>query len=247
MKIFKLLLILSLFSSLFLYAGKVKFANGEWEPYFSKDAKGGGFVTKIVTEAFKIVGVDVEYVWYPWKRGLFEAKKGNLDGSLGWAKTEERKNDFYYSEEPILINRNVFVFRKDKYFEWSTLKDFKNHMIGGTLGYRYSDEFKRAEESKEIKVERVKSDLLNLKKLLAGRITAFACNQNVAMALIKREFSKKDGVKFVFSTKAIKINSAYLLISKKSENGKKLIEKFNDGLKKLKASGMYLKIVESAK
>ncbi len=49
-------------------AETIRLTNGEWQPYLSKDAPHHGFASHIVTEAFALVGVEVEYGFFPWKR-----------------------------------------------------------------------------------------------------------------------------------------------------------------------------------
>jgi len=44
------------------------------------------------------------------ERAYLEAKKEVYNGGIAWAKTEEREKDFYYSEYPVMIAKNVFVF-----------------------------------------------------------------------------------------------------------------------------------------
>ncbi len=45
----------------------IRLTNG-WQPYLSKDVPHHGFASHIVTEAFALVGVEVEYGFFPWKR-----------------------------------------------------------------------------------------------------------------------------------------------------------------------------------
>ena len=54
---------------------RVVIANGEWNPYFSENLRYYGVVSRIVKEAFESEGIEVEYVFRPWKRGMEDAKK----------------------------------------------------------------------------------------------------------------------------------------------------------------------------
>ncbi|MEE9297196.1 MAG: amino acid ABC transporter substrate-binding protein, partial [Phycisphaerae bacterium] len=58
----------------------IRLTNGEWQPYLSKDSPHHGFASHIVTEAFALVGVEVEYGFFPWKRSFKLAKEGTWDG-----------------------------------------------------------------------------------------------------------------------------------------------------------------------
>ena len=97
----KWLIVLSLFllcTSLVL-ADVVVLGNGTWKPYLSLDFKEGGFASHVVTEAFKEMGIDVEYEWFgdAWKRAYVEAENDSIDGTLGWSYTAEREKIFFYS------------------------------------------------------------------------------------------------------------------------------------------------------
>ncbi len=48
----------------------IRLTNGEWQPYLSKDTPHRGFASHIVIEAFALVGVEVEYGFFPWKRSF---------------------------------------------------------------------------------------------------------------------------------------------------------------------------------
>ncbi len=48
----------------------IRLTNGEWQPYLSEDTPHHGFASHIVTEAFALVGVEVEYGFFPWSRAM---------------------------------------------------------------------------------------------------------------------------------------------------------------------------------
>jgi len=66
-------------------AETIRLTNGEWQPFLSKDAPHHGFASHIVTAAFALVGVEVEYGFFPWKRSFKLAKEGTWDGSVVWS------------------------------------------------------------------------------------------------------------------------------------------------------------------
>ncbi len=49
-------------------AETIRLANGEWHSFLSKGAPHHGFASHIVTDAFALVGVEVEYGFFPWSR-----------------------------------------------------------------------------------------------------------------------------------------------------------------------------------
>lgn len=84
----------------FLIYGQERYTFTIWEypPGTSKDLPDYGFFTKIVTEAFRAVDIEVEYVFYPWIRGYGKIVRGELHGSVGYLKTSERDEEVLFSD-----------------------------------------------------------------------------------------------------------------------------------------------------
>jgi len=140
----------------------IRLASGEWPPYQSENLRHCGVASRIVTEAFALGGVRVEYGYFPWNRSLNIAKRGKWDGTFLWFDTPERRKDFHISDSVVDI-QYVFFHLKSYPFEWSTIEDLKGIRIGGTLGYDYGESFQNAEKKKEIRVRRSNKDKLILK------------------------------------------------------------------------------------
>ena len=73
----------------------IRLTTGEWAPYISEKLEHFGLVSRIVTEAFALEGVKVEYIFLPWKRAYQEALIGKYDGSAVWTRNSEREKGFY--------------------------------------------------------------------------------------------------------------------------------------------------------
>ena len=120
----------------------VRLTNGEWPPYLSEKSYKYGLYSHIVEEAFKIMGIKVEYGFFPWKRSFKLAENGDWDGSTVWAYSPEREKKFLFSE-PIGHGCHVFFHLKDFKFDWQTEDDLQGIKIGGTIGYRYLVEIEK--------------------------------------------------------------------------------------------------------
>jgi len=204
----------------------IKIANGDWPPYFSPTLEHNGVVSRIVKEAFGNEGIQVEYVFLPWKRGLIEAKTGKWAGSVGWLKTNEREEDFYFSE-PIMNLAPVFFQRKDSRVSWNTFEDLKGKNIGAILGYFYGKDFAEAENKEMIFVDRVASAYQNLKKLMHKRVALAAVERSVGLYILSTQFDKDEAVLVEPQQKLLHSNPTYLLISKKAVNAEDIVILFN--------------------
>ena len=85
-KLFLVLAGLSLVSGVIFCQSKIRITNGEWEPFLSENSSEYGFGSHIVTEAFKLEGIEIEYGFFPWTHGFETAKSGDLEAGTYDAK-----------------------------------------------------------------------------------------------------------------------------------------------------------------
>lgn len=237
------LIIKSLISSILvllnvnIYAQDViRITNGEWEPYLSEYSYEYGLASHIITEAFKIEGIKVEYGFFPWKRSLEMARNGKWDATAVWRPTEERLTNFLASDT-VLTTSVVFFHLTDYNFDWKNFKDLKNINIGVTNGYNYGEAFSNALKSGELKVFTSPTDEHSLDLLLLKRIDLFPNDLIVGNAQIRNYLTPEQAKFLTYHPKQFKQDTLNLLFSKKSPNRDFFLLKFNSGLKKLKESG----------
>ena len=217
------------------FAGEqIRLANGEWPPYHSHKLKYYGLASRVVTEAFALEGVTVQYKFFPWKRGMELAKRGELDGTAVWRHKPKFEKFFHYSD-PVLASKAVFFHLKSYALEWTVFDDLKGIRIGGTIGYGYNADYDNAEKSKDFKIRRVPKDELNFKMLLARRIDIFPITAEVGYHILKTKFTPDEFQSVTHhpnSLTPVQEQSLHLLLPKNKEKSLRLLEAFNRGLKK---------------
>ncbi len=215
----------------------IHLTNGEWSPYLSKDLKHYGVISRIVSEAFKLEGINVEYHFFPWKRAFVMAEKGKMDGSIIWGLRSDRAEKFYYSDS-VLSAKYVFFHLKEYSFKWENLNDLKNVSIGVPLGYSFGDEFEAAKRNKELQVYETPNTHTNFQLLLAKRIQICPEEIEVGYNILRREFGKKAVELITHHPKLLLPGEKhYLIMTKTNSRNKRMIELFNKGLKKLREQG----------
>lgn len=224
--------------------GTFTVAAGEWPPFIGKKINHNGIVGSIISESFANEGMDIGYAFYPWKRAMEQAKKGDDDATAPWSMTEQRNKDFYFSE-PIIEEVNILLHRKDSTLKWNDITDLSQYKIGGTIGYFYGKEFEEAEKNKTLQVQRTNKDITNLKKLLAGRVDIFVVEKNVANAMINKLTAQQKS-ELVMNEKPLNTRNLYLLFSKSKSSNQDKVTAFNKGLKKLRDSGRYKAITNGS-
>lgn len=222
------------------HAGEfVRLTTGEWPPYISRDLRHNGLISRIVTQAFALEDIEVEYGFYPWKRAMDLAKTADWDGSSVWLWTEERSRDFLYSD-PIIDSQEVFFHLRGANFDWEGYSDLARYEIGVTLGYSYGEEFDRQVKEGRVRVQKVATDELNFNKLLMGRIDAFVCNIEIGYFLLRAKFGPGTADLITHHPKFVTTGvPLHVIISRNNERGPDCLEAFNRGLARLKESGMY--------
>lgn len=214
----------------------VRLTNGEWPPYLSEHFKYFGLASRIVTEAFALEGVKVEYGFFPWPRAYKLAEVGDWDGTVVWRSSDERAEKFFISDE-VVPDKVVFFHLKRNAFDWKAMADLKGVQIGATTSYDYGSAFAAAETTHQIDVKRVYSDEINLSKLLAGRIQVFPINVDVGYHMLRLNFKEEEVALFTHHPRPVTEEPLRLLLSKKVAGNEQLMAVFNRGLKRLRESG----------
>jgi polar amino acid transport system substrate-binding protein len=238
---------LCLFSVSFAVAGEeICLTTGEFPPFISESLKDYGPAPHIVMKAFASEGVSVKFRVFPWKRAYLTAKKGTkYVGSGFWLESERRKEDFWYSD-PVYESIWVFFHLKSFQFDWKTEEDLKEIRVGGTREFTYTQKFYDAIDAGIINVDWVSHEYQNILKLLEGRIDVCIFNTEVGYYLLRKYAPQSFGL-MTHHPKPLVSTYGHLIFSKEREENKRLVERFNKGLKKLKQSGEYDRIFEASR
>jgi polar amino acid transport system substrate-binding protein len=240
-----LILIILILQSLLLFSNPkdVFIATGEYPPYTSSEYKNYGFCAEICTEAFKAVGINTKYVFFPWNRTENLLKNGKVFAALPYAKTDERSALYYFSD-PILDSKALFFYLKDNKkipdnFAWNSMNDFNPFIMGGLLGYWYVDNF----EKNKLNVVYSISDVANFSNLINRRVDFILITDQVGWHIIRKNFP--DHLNKIKTLPKPESNFPFhLMISKSYPDYKKLTTEFNRGLKIIKKNGTFAKISE---
>lgn len=244
-----LLIVICLFITSNTYAElkTLKITTGDWPPFCSVN-ESDSIALKIITEAFALKGIKVEYTFLPWKRAYLTIfNDDEYAASAIWRKTDERLSDCYFSD--VVINQTTFfVYLKSKPFKWKNYKDLKGIKIGTTIGYSYGEDFDNLKAKKILTVEETATDKQNFMKLLNGRIRIFPVEKNVGKFILNNNFTTEQIKMITADSKPVSISPCYLIIPKKSgSKGVEIIRIFNSGLSDLKKSGRYKTLINGMK
>lgn len=216
---------------------EITITTGEYPPLNSSSFKHGGFIPRVVRDAFRLQGVKVTFKFYPWARAYELSKAGAVDGTAQWYESEKRREHHYYSD-PIFQETVVWFHLKETNFDWTDLRSLKGLRIGAVRGYTYTQEFYDLIQSGDLHVQFVGDDEQNYKKLLARRVDIVPEVLDVGLFLVNRNYPPATAQLFTQHEKPFFSSQTYLLMPKNREHSKALIALFNKGLASLKEEGL---------
>ncbi len=219
----------------------ITITTGEWPPFHTTNRTDKGVMSKVITDAFALENITVEWGFYPWQRAKKMAIDGYVDGSASWEP--DNIPELIYSD-PTYTSSYVFFHLKTFAFSWNSINDLKNLHIGATLGYGYGEAFDTAEQSGLLHVERVPEDDMNYKKLLANRIDIFPNDKVVGYLQIETSLGIEKVQLFTTNNKPLRTYTFHLVMPASKLQSRRLMDKFNLGLKKLKDNGNYYVIIK---
>ena len=218
---------------------KIVLTTLDWEPYIGQKLENNGYVAEIVKEAFNRSGYDLELQYYPWARTVMLANKGRVDGYFPEYYSENLKKHSLISEK-IPGGPVGFFKKKGSDIEFKSLESLKPYRIGVVRGYTNEEKF---DDADFLKKELVKSDDLNIKKLLKGRIDLFVGDKFVGFYTQRVNKLEKMG-EMEFISPPLTVQDLYVCISQKTKDYKKKMKAFNDGLKSMNEDGTIDKILK---
>jgi polar amino acid transport system substrate-binding protein len=233
----------------------IRITNGEWAPFYSENLPYHGLDSRIVSEAFALEDVNVIYDFFPWKRSYEISKHGVWDGTIGWPYNKERAQFHYFSKQPINKGEWVFFYRNDASFDWDNIDNLKNVVFGVTLGdwvMDGDDKFTTALREEKLNYDTTATDEQNFLKLNAKRIDIFPQQLDVGYAQLKKlvsdnRLTAEQASRITHHPEPFRLMPLYLLLSKKHEHNKQMIERFDNGFEQLKESGRYEQFINESR
>ena len=195
--------------------------------------KSQGISSFFLKKTFEKMGMKAEISFLPWQLSMIEARKGEVfQGSFLWSKTKKREGEFYFSD-PLLETIIVFFHRKKFEFSWEHFKNLeklKKIKIGTTLEYTYGKTFDEVLKTGTLKVIPAVDIISNLNRLIKGVIDIFPVEPIIGKYYLKK-IAKIDPISanlLTFNKKALHKYKLHLILTKRKDENKDLIEKFNE-------------------
>ncbi|WNW13050.1 transporter substrate-binding domain-containing protein [Pseudomonas sp. DTU_2021_1001937_2_SI_NGA_ILE_001] len=215
-------------------AERLRLVGDSWAPFTDAGLLNGGLATDIVSTALARAGYASSYEQVPWARALRGVAEGRYDVLVNAWYTEERTRIGQFSAE-YLVNRILFVKRRDALFSEWTPSMLHRHTIGVVRGYAYSPSF---DEDTSLHKVPVVDFSMAVRMLAAGRIDLTLEDEFVARhQLAVEDASVRDALEFM--PMPLAENSLHILVSLKHPDHARIVQRFDAAIAAMKADGSY--------
>ena len=137
----------------------------------------------------------------------------------------------------------VFYHKKSVPFSWVKIEDLKGLSVGVTNSYNPNDEFTKASKNGLFQTQVAETDIINIRKLINNRIDIFPIDKLVGTSLLNSDFTSQQKQLLTYHPKPLTTNQQRVLFSKNSPHPQEMLVIFNEGLKQLKESGRYQRLL----
>jgi polar amino acid transport system substrate-binding protein len=225
----------------------IKLVSDPYPPYVMDEGDNKGYITEMAIKIFQNAGYQAEYINVPFKRAIAGLEDGKYDGLL--AVSPGRAN-FVYPDIGFGTLQTSFFVPKDSNWQYKGVESLSSVTFGVVDGYEYDGSkngiintyvAKNKDNSKLIQPTHGSDALLqNAKKLDVGRIGTLAEDTAVFWYTVK-----KAGLadKFKVAGNLSEPQKVTVGFNLKNPRAKELAKVLSDGVKKLKESGDYDKIL----
>ena len=237
-RLITIIIVLSSFISL-LYAKPITMVTVDWAPFYGSEMQDNGVISVIVKNAFQRSGIQSTIKFIPWKRAMKEVKTGTSDILMGAYYTDERNQDYFYSEPIYDIHVGLVALKTLGFKQYETLQDLTPYTIGISRGWANSKAF---DEAQYLKKQGATNQTLNVRKLFKHRVDMISISFDVFRYEVTEMSSHKlDDV--VFIKPPLKVSAIYLITAISNPNKVLIMSAFNRGLAEMKQDGSYQKIL----
>lgn len=212
-------------------------AEDSWPPFSLKD--GSGFSTEIIRSAFKTVGVIPNIKVSSYAKALKLTKSGKVNGCYNVTRQKSTEKTFLFGKEPLLKARASFFYKKGKKFykNFNELPD--GYKVGLISGYEYGDNYeKHRHRFKEVRVATQKQLIVMIvggkvdSAIMFDKVAKYTLNKEMLSGYISRGFENHT-------------SDIYVAFSKKFESSKKFSQLLDKGLRNIRKSGLYERLLKN--
>lgn len=210
----------------------VHVATLNWAPYIGEDLPDNGFGAVILREVFHRAGYQATFHFMPWVRALKETEVGIYD-AVGFAYRSAEREKKYLISDAFAESRLGFARIRGSRVAFDSLRDLGPYRIGVVRGFVNTPEF---DALKSLNKEQVKTERMNIKKLINGRVDLILIDRFILGHLIEVHFSGR-AADVEFLDPPLTVHPLHLMFSRRRESSPILVRAFNRAVEAMKQDG----------
>ena len=223
---------------------EVPFATGEYAPFTSAKLANQGLFTEIVTAVCREARIRPVYRFYPWARADKVVLDGEVFAAFPYARTEERKQLYDFSDPLYYVTMSIFYYDRNPRFaagppRFERIEDLKGYRFGGLRAIFYEKDLLAA----GIDFQPQENVEQTLQMMKAGRIDLLIDEQSVGYTNVRNVLPDEAAHFRILDKPYGDRKVSGLLVSRRYPDSKALLARFNEGIKAVKASGEYDRIL----
>jgi polar amino acid transport system substrate-binding protein len=232
-----LAILVSVLLSTCAQAGELlRLATLEYPPYSSQHLPGEGSIVELTRRAFAVQGHTVQIDFLPWARVRVALRKGQYQGALAlWPK--EIKEEQLIASRPLFYSELGLFVRQGDPLQFAELHQLRGKTLGLVRGYGYPQHILDA----GMILEEAVYDISNLRKLRAGRFDLVLLERRVGEHLINKDPSLRG--QLVWQGTVLERIPLFVGFRPPRSDQPDWIDIYEQGLRKLHASGEYMEIL----
>ncbi len=215
-------------------------ATSELPPYVSATPE-DSFLTELLPEVAKEMGVTFEFRFMPWPRCERAVEDHQVWATMPYVPTPEREQKFLFSL-PLYAKQTLLFYYSptDQGYprSYERLDELKRYKIGGVRSYYYVALFNEA----GLNLELASSEESSFKKLRAGRVDMVPAVDSVGWDVIRKNFPADEQAAFHVLEKPLAVGYNHLMTSRSYPQAQQLLERFNQALGKVRRNGVYQQV-----
>jgi polar amino acid transport system substrate-binding protein len=212
---------------------RMRLASLEWLPYVGPTLPEGGLSAAVASAAAARFGYGIKIDYFPWKRAMqVGGSDPDFAGYFPAYHTPERARDCHFSA-PMGQSTVGLAMLASAPLRWRNLDELSGSKLGVVLGYSNGEAFDQMVKSGKLTVDPSVNDIINLKKLLAGRVHAAVVDKAVLRYLLASDPAlSKERAKLVFDERPIANLSLHVCFQRTAQ-GLKLKQAYDAALQQI--------------
>jgi polar amino acid transport system substrate-binding protein len=238
------------FFPLYAMADTINIVGDPWCPYNCTSQENPGFMISLAKTIFEKSGHTINYSVIPWKRAKLGTISGLYDGIVGMAKTESTEKLYVFPTIQMTESQFCFYAAHDSPWQYTGIPSLENIRLGVIDGYGYSAEGTPIATYLKDNMNTTKVQAVSGEEPLKQLVNMIVLDR-ISVIIEDSKVMEYTLTQMVYQSKFKKVgclenvDKVHIAFSPKNPHSEQYAKILSDGIRELKATGEYDRIVGS--